>query len=61
MKKVKDYLKSKYQILAVRGNRWELNIESSISKQEKKRLEDVLELDVKAELEMSKIRVVLHV
>lgn len=59
--KVKDYLKSKYQTITIIGNTWQLTIENPISKQERKRIEDILELDVKAELEMFKIRVVLYV
>lgn len=59
--KVKDYLKSKYQTITIIGNTWQLTIENPISKQERKRIEDILELDVKAELELFKTKVVLYV
>lgn len=60
-KKVKDYLKGKYEILCVRGTGWNIDIARDIPKTERKKIDDILELSVQSEIEMSKVRLVLYV
>lgn len=61
MKKVKDYLNKDYELFEISGNGFTLHLTKELSKKGKAYFKDILETEVKGSIEVSKIRLAIHV